>query len=100
MEEERSGNIFLLIYMELKLKLPSGLSTRPGHKIFRMNYGPGRLFPRVDIFGTGTPGVLPTSGVSLRRMTMEIYNDDGVSSRFCTIPAVATDSENDSTGNS
>lgn len=23
-----------------------------------MNYGPGRLFPRVDIFGTDTPGVL------------------------------------------
>ncbi|KYM82245.1 hypothetical protein ALC53_07245 [Atta colombica] len=33
-------------------------------------------------------------------MTMEIYNDDGVSSRFCTIPAVASDTENDSTGNS
>lgn len=36
-------------------------------QVFRMNYGPGRLFPRVDIFGTDTPGVLPTSGVSLRR---------------------------------
>lgn len=36
-------------------------------QVFRMNYGPARLFPRVDIFGTGTPGVLPTSGVSLRR---------------------------------
>lgn len=34
-------------------------------------------------------------------MTMEIYDDDGVSSRFCTtLAAAAGDSENDSAGNS
>jgi len=33
-------------------------------------------------------------------MTMEIYDDDGVSSRFCTTLAAAGDSENDSAGNS
>lgn len=31
---------------------------------------------------------------------MEIYNDDGVSLRFCTTLEAAGDSENDSAGNS
>lgn len=47
MEEERRGNIFLLIYIELKLKLSSGLSTRPGHKSKDLNNSAISICPGV-----------------------------------------------------
>lgn len=51
MEEERSGNIVLLICnMELKLKLPSGLSTRPGHKSKDLNNSAISICPGVLVY--------------------------------------------------
>jgi len=46
MEEERSGNIFLLIY-NLELKLPSDLSIRPGHKSKDLNNSTISICPGV-----------------------------------------------------